>query len=138
MNSELYRLHRVLFIAYMSFIALFALIGVFALVRSGDMSGIDSVLIGLVVVPISVFHYYAAKGVRDGKAWGRTLTKIFAGLLLIGFPIGTLIGIYIFKKTGEQWQGENSKEVKLVTHSPAFDSRSLFSTNEDKPKAPNS
>jgi len=110
MNYGLYRLHRVLFIAYTSFIVIFALLPLMNLFGHGEGAGIG--LLGLGVLPLAVIHYYAAKGARTGKAWGRNLSRIIGAIFLIGIPIGTMIGIYIFSQTGKKWQGENSPEHK--------------------------
>jgi len=80
-----------------------ALAGVSDFIQSGENLGLA--IVGLVVLPIGVAHYYyAAKNVREGKAWGRTMSGVIAAAMLFGVPIGTAIAIYIFMKTGESWQ----------------------------------
>lgn len=106
MNNGLYRLHRVLFIAYISFMVIFALLGV-RLFFGPHREDAGLGFVGIAVLPLAAIHYYAAIGARTGKGWGRDLSRLIAAIMLIGFPIGTMIGVYIFRQTGKKWQGEN-------------------------------
>lgn len=106
MNCALYRLHRAFFIGCMIGVLLFVIIGM----SSPDMNGkVFAIIFFFVVAPFGIAHYFAAVGARKGKAWGRDISRIIATLLLIGFPLGTAIGLYIFYKTGDQWQNENGQ-----------------------------
>jgi hypothetical protein len=62
-------------------------------------------VMAIVWLPFAFLHRCAARGARLGTAWGRTTSRVIAVLLLFGFPIGTLIAVYIFSRTGEKWQG---------------------------------
>jgi len=99
MNNGLYRLHRVIFIGYAVFAVLAAFVGI---VQGGESLGFS--LVGIGLLPIGALHYYAAKGAKEGKAWGRTTSRIIAAVMLFGVPIGTITGIYIFTKTGKNSQ----------------------------------
>lgn len=47
---------------------------------------------------IGFIHGLAAYGVSSGKKWGRKLSIIIGFYLLIGFPVGTIIGFIILKQ----------------------------------------
>jgi len=49
-------------------------------------------------------YWYAAKGAQNGKSYGRILSRIIGTLWLLGFPIGTALGIYVWKQTGSKWR----------------------------------
>lgn len=103
LNSGLYRVHRLFYIAFAAFAAIMLLIGISALFRGGEDAGIG--LVGLGLLPIGLAHWYAAKGARNGKTYGKVLSRIIGTLWLIGFPIGTALGIYVWSQTGTKWRG---------------------------------
>jgi len=106
-NEKLQRVHRVISYGYFAFIAIAFLASVLALVRGGEGNedglglGIGSLI---VVGPFGLLHWYAAKGTRLGTKWGRRMSKGLGILLLFGFPIGTILGVYILAQTGAKWQ----------------------------------
>jgi len=106
LNNSLYRIHRIFFIAFTAFIAIFAAIGVSYLLRG--MEDADIGFIGLGLSPFSVGHWYAAKGAQSGKIYGKVLSRVFGTLWLIGFPIGTILGIYVWSQTGSKWKASDS------------------------------
>ena len=103
MNYKLYRLHRVLAVAYAAFIIIFALFGMVAAINHGEW---QVGLIGLGVLPIAVVRWCAPMGARRGKRWGQITSNVIAIIVLFGITIGTAIGIYILSQTGEKWQAE--------------------------------
>lgn len=42
-----------------------------------------------------VLHHFTAKGAFDKKPWAKYTSRGIAVLMLFGFPVGTLIGIYL-------------------------------------------
>src|SRR5258708_14995393 len=112
MNNGLFRLHRVIFFAYMGFTVLFAVIGVLALIRGQPDAAIG--LAGIVTLPVAGIHWYAAKGASRGEPYGRRTSIVIACLMLLGFPIGTFIAFYIFSQVGKKWQ-----HCAQVSSSPA-------------------
>jgi hypothetical protein len=65
----------------------------------------DSIMVVAIVwLPFALLHWCAARGARLGTAWGRTTSRVVAVLLMFGFPIGSILAIYIFSRTGEKWQ----------------------------------
>jgi hypothetical protein len=103
LNSGLYRVHRLFFIAFAAFSVIMLLIGILALFRGREDAGIGLVWLGF--LPIGLAHWYAAEGARDGKTYGKVLSRIVGTLWLIGFPIGTALGIYVWSQTGTKWRG---------------------------------
>ncbi|ANH68474.1 hypothetical protein [Mitsuaria sp. 7] len=91
-NIKVYRVHRLLA----------ALYGLLGLAISGAIafgSGKDSVLAALPVLLvfglICAMHGFTARAARKGTSGGRTASRVIAILMLLGFPIGTLIGAYL-------------------------------------------
>ena len=100
MNSSLYRLHRILFIAYVIGAAIIGLAGL-----NASDGGIKFLLfVVAIALPAITLHYFAARGVQQGKAYGKTLSILFAVLVFFGFPIGTMLSIYVFSKIGKKWE----------------------------------
>jgi hypothetical protein len=59
----------------------------------------------MITVMVTMLHYWAAKGARAGKSFGRDCTRLIAFFWLFAFPIGTALAIYAFYKTSNrQWQ----------------------------------
>ena len=51
------------------------------------------------------FNIQASIKVKQGNGSGRTLSRIMAILMLLSFPIGTVLGaIALWKSTARQWQ----------------------------------
>jgi hypothetical protein len=98
-NQSLYRLHRVLLVAYVIGATLLGLAGL------NPSNGIQLTLFVLAIsLPAIALHYFAARGVRQGKTYGKTLSIVFAVLAFIGFPIGTALSIYVFCQLGSKWE----------------------------------
>ena len=102
LNPGLYRLHRVFFLAFAAFAAIMLLLGLLTIIRGGEDAGIG--LVGLGLLPIGIAHWYAAKGAKEGKSYGVTISRIIGTLWLIGIPIGTALGIYVWLNTGKKWK----------------------------------
>jgi hypothetical protein len=45
----------------------------------------------------SSFHFLVSKGVVKGKKWARIASSVVAVIMLLGFPVGTFIGIHLLK-----------------------------------------
>lgn len=105
LNSGLYRVHRIFWIAFAAFAIIMLMAGLSALFRGKEDVGLA--IVGFGLLPIGVAHWYAAKGAREGKTYGKVLSRIFATLWLFGFPIFTVLGIYVWSQTGRKWRGSN-------------------------------
>lgn len=54
---------------------------------------------------LHVLHALALKGVRQGRAWGCTLSRVRGVLLLFAIPLGTIKGAFVLMRTGKtDWQ----------------------------------
>lgn len=101
LNPELYRIHKVFFLGFSAFAAVMVLVGILSAFR-GENAAIG--LIGLLPLPVGIAHWYAAKGAKHGKKYGVVISRIFGAIWLLGFPIGTALGVYTWLKTGDKWQ----------------------------------
>lgn len=65
--------------------------------------------LGLVVVFLFIFggialvHFLTARACKEGKEGGRIASIAISCLMLLGFPLGTLIGIYLLANTWRPW-----------------------------------
>lgn len=101
MNKSLARIHLGLTIFY-------GLIAVLLITvhLSGDKASLSGVLILLAIFgTLPVLHALALKGVRQGRGWGRSLSRVLGVLLLFAIPIGTILGAFVLMRTGKaDWQ----------------------------------
>lgn len=102
LNLGIYRIHRVFFLAFVAFAVIMLLIGLLTIFRGGEGAGIG--LVGLFLLPIGIAHWYAAKGAKEGRSYGIVISRIFGTIWLIGVPIGTALGIYVWLNTGSKWK----------------------------------
>jgi hypothetical protein len=107
LNLGLFRLHRVFYVAFFAFGALMLVVGLANLLHAGHEHEVGLAFVGVMLMPIGVAHWYAAKGARLGKSYGRVISRIFAFFWLFGFPIGTFLGIWTFTKTADaSWKDD--------------------------------
>jgi hypothetical protein len=106
-NIKVARAHRALSWLYLVIIAS---IVVLMFLRSGgiDLGGVVPLVI---MSAIFLAHHVTAKGARQSKPWARTSSIVISVLLLIGFPIGTLIGIYLLSNTWRPWEASDASEA---------------------------
>jgi uncharacterized membrane protein len=69
--------------------------------KSGDRSG-GVFLVLSFALAVFALHRVAARGAAQNESWARTLSRVIAVLLLLGFPIGTAIGLYILYNSREK------------------------------------
>jgi hypothetical protein len=113
LNPGLYRLHRIFFIAIGAFAVIMLVMGGAMLFTHPKDAGVG--LTGLIFLPIGALHWYAAAGARDGTASGKVISRIIGTLWLVGFPLGTFLGIYVWVKTSsDRWRSDED-----VAQSPA-------------------
>ncbi|SJZ99713.1 hypothetical protein SAMN02745119_02279 [Trichlorobacter thiogenes] len=67
-----------------------------------EAKSISDFVVGIVVIYaffgiFSSFHFLVSKGVGKGKKWARTASSVAAVIMLLGFPVGTFIGIHLLK-----------------------------------------
>jgi hypothetical protein len=96
-------------------LAFFMLIGIFAVAFIGlpaalmDTVGIDrtAVIFGIsvgiiVMLALLIIALAAGIGLLQGKNWGRVMSIVIAAAGLLGFPLGTVIGVLIIIYLGRQ------------------------------------
>lgn len=100
-NVSLVRMHLGIAVCYL---CVFLFIVYAVVTRStSNLAGLW-ILGAIAAVPIGL-HLCAAQGARKGADWGKIMSRILGVFLLLGFPIGTLLGGLILVKTGaKDWQ----------------------------------
>jgi len=101
LNSKLARIHQVLLIAY---VAIWLLLTVLTLSEKHEAAMHPSIFFTAIFALPIAGHLFAMIGARRGNSWGRTLSRAIGVLLLFGFPIGTILGIYVLRQVGKAWQ----------------------------------
>jgi hypothetical protein len=104
-HMKAYRAHRALAIFYaIVLVVVFVAIAVFI---PGDGSG-EVPVVGLAMmvglfVALFCLHWFVGAGARDKKPWARLASIIIGILALFGFPVGTIIGIYLLVNAIPEW-----------------------------------
>ena len=70
--------------------------------RLFESAEIIGLLVTLLVVTILIIIVGGA--VRKHKEWARIVAMLYAAILLLGFPIGTIIGVYILWNLALKWK----------------------------------
>jgi hypothetical protein len=99
-RTKVFRAHRALawFYAFLG-----AGISAAVILGSRGNTGIGVLLVPLIFACVFSVHYFTARACREGKSGGRVASIVIACLMLLGFPIGTLIGIYLLANTWRPW-----------------------------------
>jgi multidrug efflux pump subunit AcrB len=81
-------------------------VGVLAVVLLASGGKLDVSMLPMVLAFAGIFaaHYFTARACRSGKPGGRTASIVISCLMLLGFPIGTLIGLYLLANTWRPWE----------------------------------
>ena len=97
------------------FLGLMLVVGLAGFLITREAPALDALVespehIGLLVVmfAFSVFIIYTGSAVRQHKQWARMVGMLYAVLILLGFPIGTIIGVYILWNLGRKWKESSS------------------------------
>lgn len=102
LNLGLYRLHITFFA-----ISVAGFVLVLREALSGRMHGAwaGGYLAVLLILVLATAHWFAARGAKNGHAYGRVLSRVVGTIWLIGIPIGTCLGYFVWKWTGKRhWQ----------------------------------
>lgn len=54
------------------------------------------------LIPL-LFHFFVARGAKEGKSWARRASAVIGFVMLFGFPVGTIIGIYLLSNAWNDW-----------------------------------
>lgn len=97
------RVHRALAWFYSIFLVLFTLLGLLALYR-GNYSSLGGLVFGFIFFGgLFALHYFVARSAWQKKPGARTASRIIGFFMLFGFPIGTIIGIYLLMNAWSPW-----------------------------------
>ena len=99
-QTKVFRAHR----AIAFFYAIVGL-GMVAAMFVGAHGKIDLSIVPMLLILTAVFsiHFFTARACRAGKQGGRVASITLAFLMLLAFPIGTIIGIYLLVHTWKPW-----------------------------------
>ena len=98
-NIKVARAHRALSWLYAALLVVFVAIGILQPDAKASSIAFPLIVFGIVFLA----HYITARGARQSKPWARTASIVISVLLLVGFPVGTLIGIYLLANTWKPW-----------------------------------
>ena len=99
---------------YLGALAL-TLVGGSALASGNPGRGVDDLAIGVIILILGIGQGVAAYGLRRLKSWARIPAIIISCIGLLGFPVGTLINIYILVKVlGKQGQFVMTPEYQRI------------------------
>lgn len=108
-QHKVWRAHRALFWLY----ALIAAIGALALVAAwfehGSMPTEWLLPFGL-TAGLALIHRLLGNGARRGRNSARIGSLLLGCIMLLGFPVGTLIGIYLIVNTVSRWVPDDVPE----------------------------
>lgn len=96
------RAHRALSWLYLVIIALLVVL----MVSQPDAIGPATVGPLILMSALFLAHHMTARGARQSRPWARRCSIVISVLLLLGFPIGTLIGVYLLCNTWRPWQAD--------------------------------
>jgi|SRR5690348_15270849 len=98
-NIKVFRVHRALYWFYLLLLFIIA-----ALVVT-HLDQLDWALVVPLVLLAVLFlvHFVTARGAKACTRWGRICSMVIGIILLVGFPIGTIIGVYLLANTWRPW-----------------------------------
>jgi hypothetical protein len=99
-QTKVFRAHRALAWCY----AILG-VGLFAVILLGAGGRFDVGMLPILLAFGGIFaaHFFTARACKNGKPGGRVASIVIACVMLLGFPIGTLIGIYLLVNTWRPW-----------------------------------
>ena len=99
-NIKVFRAHRALSWLYILGMALMIFV---AITTPAILKEPAIYLLSGFFVILFFVHQVTARGARESKPWARTSSIVISVILLFGFPLGTLIGIYLLSNTWRKW-----------------------------------
>lgn len=96
------RVHRVLSWFY----GLITVLFLGAVFLSGEIPPLAVLFFMIVLGGVFALHHFTAIGAREAKPWARRTSIGIALLMILGFPLGTLIAIYLLINTTGGWSEE--------------------------------
>lgn len=99
-NAKVARAHFALCLLYGLLTVLFAVV-ILNLNNGPSLAGMYVIL--AFFAGLSVLHYFTGKKAKERRAGARRVSMIIAVFMLFGFPLGTMIGIYLLTNTWKPW-----------------------------------
>ncbi len=100
--SIIYRILGYIYIVVsIFFFLIFFILGVIFVLQGGENATaggvfiIIGVIVGLIIALFAFLYFKIAKGIEQKKDWAKVVGIIFAVLMLLSIPIGTILGILI-------------------------------------------
>ena len=117
LNPSLSQIHTFFFFLYLVTFVFLAAVCAFGFFEEPTLDSLFAALFVLTFVgAIAAAHRLAAEGARHGKPYGRRWSKIIGIVWLLGFPIGTILGAYVLRKTSEdRWVSEEDTNTDSPT-----------------------
>jgi|SRR5690606_6957762 len=98
-NQTLAVLHGI----YAGLVIFSSVIFVYLELQQQTLSTVSLGLVGLLLLFLIYFNIQAALKVK--KSQGRTLSRVMAVLMLLNFPVGTVLGLMaLWKGSAKQWE----------------------------------
>lgn len=113
MNQELTSFHKRMSIVF-SFALVIVLGGCIWALTAGQLDAVESAGVVASSTLAVLGHFFGMLGARRGTRWGRMLSRMVGIIYLLGFPVWTIVGIYVLRRTGAAWQSAASP-VRALT-----------------------
>ena len=68
-----------------------------------DVDRMDGAMLWLGLTALAFGLFLAGRAVTEGKDWGRKVGMVYAVLMLVTFPIGTIVGLYLLWCLALRW-----------------------------------
>src|ERR1700710_2125465 len=104
-NIGLGRVHKVLGYFYFGLGLSFGAVVLISARNHSRMPVPFEYLLCLGLLLISALHFYAYRGALEGRGWARYISRAIGILFLFGFPLGTILGVYMLSQSGSKWRG---------------------------------
>jgi FtsH-binding integral membrane protein len=114
------RAHRAISWLYAVCLATFLLV---IFLNASDKQGffVGMIFVSVIFLGLFLLHHFTAKGARNREPWARISSIIISIFLLFGFPLGTLIGIYLLSNTWSKWDEPRTYKGSLADGWPTQD-----------------
>jgi len=91
--------------AHFALACLYGLVALICLFLFASDPGMRGAMVVVVVIIGGMFalHFAVSRGARQRKNWARITSLVFGFIALPGFPMGTLIGIYLISSAWNEW-----------------------------------
>jgi hypothetical protein len=98
-NIKVFRVHRALYWFYLVLLIIIAAL----IVTHLDQLDLALVVPLVLLAALFLVHFVTARGAKACTRWGRICSMVIGVILLVGFPIGTIIGVYLLANTWRPW-----------------------------------